>query len=300
MADTLQQAQGSTKDYYNSHGYVVLRKLIPEEKVDRLVDLYKRQIVPSKAKFYRQNTNEYEANDLTSAGHVIQSFLDIHNYKKFPDFRKAALDIYFSDEILGALSRVTGHESHNLMQSMLFDANTTTPPHQDWWYLDSVPAGHLLGAWIALEDIQEAAGRFFVMPETQRIILHEEGMPHSNWLAIMKRYFDDHPSQVSAPALAKGDVVFWNSGTIHGSLPTKDLQYSRKSLTAHYMPSAFTFGNLFTSKPWIQYETYEVHKYYANQPEYSMRAELASKVKQALYDNPRLLALARKFQRSRL
>jgi len=39
---------------------------------------------------------------------VIQSFLDIHNYKRFPEFRKFALDIYFSDEMLDALTAVTG------------------------------------------------------------------------------------------------------------------------------------------------------------------------------------------------
>ena len=47
--------------------------------------------------------------------------------------------------MLNALTEITGYRNHNLMQSMLFDANTTTPPHQDWWYLDTVPKGHLLG-----------------------------------------------------------------------------------------------------------------------------------------------------------
>jgi phytanoyl-CoA dioxygenase PhyH len=66
----------------------------------------------------------------------------------------------------------------------LFDANTATPAHQDWWYLDSIPNGHLLAAWIALEDIEEDAGRFYVIPQTHKTVLHESGMPHSVWLAI--------------------------------------------------------------------------------------------------------------------
>jgi phytanoyl-CoA hydroxylase len=79
--------------------------------------------------------------------------LDIHNYEKFPEFRKSAFDIYFSNEMLHALSDLTGSSQHNLMESTLFDANTAMPARQDWWYLDSIPNGHLLAAWIALEDI---------------------------------------------------------------------------------------------------------------------------------------------------
>src|SRR5690606_27152149 len=39
-----------------------------------------------------------------------------------------------------------------------------------------------------------------------------------------------------APALKKGDVLFWHGKTIHGSLATTQPEYSRQSFTAHYMP----------------------------------------------------------------
>ncbi|MEY4764623.1 MAG: hypothetical protein RI907_1296 [Pseudomonadota bacterium] len=148
------------RDYYDAHGYVVMPGLIPDSAIDRLMRLYRRDILSTQAKFYRQNTNVYDRNRFTDHGHVIQSFLDIHHYKRFPEFRQAALDLYFSEALLGGLAEVTGHPTHNLMQSMMFDANAATPPHQDWWYLDSVPNGHLLGAWIALEDIDERAAAF--------------------------------------------------------------------------------------------------------------------------------------------
>lgn len=297
MSEQALASEVSSSEYYNDNGYVVLEQLIPHHRIDRLLDLYKRQIYDTKAKFYRQNTNVYDTNRLTSGGHVIQSFLDIHHYKKFPEFRQAALDLYFSPELLDGLTEVTGHARHNLMQSMLFDANATTPPHQDWWYLDSVPAGGLLGAWIAMEDIHEDAGRFYVLPGTHKVELHEPGMPHSVWLTRMKDYMQAHPELVKAPVLKKGDVLFWNSRTIHGSLPTRDLRHSRKSLTAHFMPQGMTFGNLFTSKPWITYEKHGDHQYFANQPEHSFKAEWVSRIKVALYDSPRLMSLARKFQR---
>jgi phytanoyl-CoA hydroxylase len=284
------------RSYYEENGYVVLPGLIPARLVDQLMALYRRDILESKTKFYRQNSDVYDLNRCTSHGHVIQSFLDIHNYKRFPEFRQAALDLYFSPELLQGLSEVTGHPKHNLMQSMMFDANAATPPHQDWWYLDTVPSGQLLGAWIALEDIHEDAGRFYVMPGTQNVKMHEDNLPHSEWLVRMRRFVDRHPEKMQAPALKKGDVLFWNSRTIHGALDTRDLRHSRKSLTAHFMPSTMTFGNLFTSKPWVQYERYGEHQYFANQPEHSLKAELVSKLKVAVYDSPRLMRLVRKFQ----
>jgi phytanoyl-CoA hydroxylase len=300
MAHAMHAAQGGhdLADYYLQNGYVVVEGLIPRAKIDAFVSCYERDIVPSTAKFYRQNTSVYDTNRMTAAGHVIQSFLDVHHYKRFPQFRQLALDIYFSDAMLSALTEVTGSNKHNLMQSMLFDANAATPPHQDWWYLDTVPHGHLLGAWIALEDIYEDAGRFYVIPGSHHVKLHQENMPHSDWLVAVKRFFDENTDKVKAPALKKGDVLFWHSRTVHGALPTSNPARSRRSLTAHFMPAHMTFGNLFTSKPWINYENYEGHQYFANQPEHSFKAEMVSRVKVALYDSPRLLKLARKFQKS--
>ncbi len=290
-------AQDEHRQYYERNGYVVLPGQISEALIDSFLSYYQRDILHAKAKFYRQNTNVYDRNRFTDHGHVIQSFLDVHNYKRFPEFRQAALDIFFSPALSQGLTQTSGHARHNLMQSMLFDANAATPPHQDWWYLDTVPNGHLMGVWIALEDIREEAGRFYVLPGSQNVRLHEPDMPHSAWLAKMRSFLERNKDMVHAPALKKGDVLIWNSRTIHGALDTQDPRFSRKSLTAHFMPSTMTFGNLFTAKPWVQYEQYGEHKYFANQPEHSLKAEVVSKLKVAVYDSPKLMRMARKFQK---
>ncbi|MBS0471127.1 MAG: hypothetical protein JSR60_08655 [Proteobacteria bacterium] len=44
-----------------------------------------------------------------------------------------------------------------------------------------------------------------------------------------------------APALAKGDVLFWNALTVHGSLPTTQPEHSRRSFTAHFIPKSQKF-----------------------------------------------------------
>ena len=166
-------------DYYRENGYVIVRGLVPTDYVDALLDCYRGDILANRNKFFRQSTDQYEANKLTASGFVRQSFLDIHAYERYPRFREHALSIFFHQAMLDALAQITGSQAHNLMQSMLFDANTATPPHQDWWYLDSVPSGHLLAAWMALEDIDERAGRFFVVPKSHGMVLHEPGLAHS-------------------------------------------------------------------------------------------------------------------------
>ena len=287
------------QQYYASNGYYVWRNLIDSAKIDQLLARYKTDIASATIPFFRQNSSRYEKNKLTQHGYVQQSFLDIHQYKEFPEFSNHAMDIYTSTVMRDALRSVTGFQSCNLMQTMFFDANTETWPHQDWWYLDTVPNGNLLAAWFALEDIDEKAGRFFVLPKSQTVDLHSDtpNLAHTDWIERMRKYVGDHPEQVYAPALKKGDVLFWNSRLIHGSLPTKDPSFSRKSLTAHYMPSEFVFGNLFTRKEWIRYKEHNGMKYYRNQPDYTFYNKLKYGIKASVYDSPRAIKELRKIQK---
>ena len=287
------------RNYYDEEGYCVCRNLIPHHLIDRLVQRYEEDIVPSDYPFFRQNTDTYERNRYTEHGYVKQSFLDIHDYEKFSAFSLCAREIFTSAAIRHALQAVTGFDDFNLMQTMLFDANTESVPHQDWWYLDSVPNGHLLGAWIALEDIDERAGRFYVLPKSFSVDLHSDtpDMKHIDWLERIEAYVKDHANERVAPALSKGDVLFWNSRTIHGALPTRDPSYSRKSLTAHYLPSHMSFGNLFIKKDFIQYKSHNGMKFFRNQPDYSWINRVKSGVKKSIYDSPALMRNVRRLQR---
>src|ERR1051325_5337552 len=75
-------------------------------------------------------------------------------------------------------------------------------------------------------------------------------------------FVEQHRSSRFAPALRQGDVLLWNPRAVHGSLPTRDERYSRKSLTAHYLPSHQGFDK--------HYKEYEGVRFYRNQPEYSL------------------------------
>ena len=50
--------------------------------------------------------------------------------------------------------------------------------------------------------------------------------------------------EIRAPKLNKGDVLFWNSWTIHGSLKSNSKTSSRRSITNHVIPNQDLFLKL--------------------------------------------------------
>ena len=46
---------------------------------------------------------------------------------------------------------------------------------------------------------------------------------------------------IKAPYMATGDVLFWNSWTIHGSLDSQSKTHSRSSITMHAIPETHKF-----------------------------------------------------------
>ena len=285
------------KKNYEEKGYVVIKGFVPNATIDNFLSIYKRKILKSKKKFFRNKINKYERNKITEFGYAEQSFLDVHNWNNIPEFKETILDILLNPEMQDALKIINGFSSHKLMQSMFFDLNTETVGHQDYWYLDSVPGGHLMGAWIACENIKKEAGRFFVLEGTHKLSFYEEGISHEIWLEKIKNFIDKNPRLLKAPKLNKGDLLLWNSKLIHGAEPIIDKKFSRKSITAHFLPEELDFGNLFTKKEWVKFGNHNGYKYFANQPEYSRKAAFASSFKQFFYNRPKALSLLRKIQR---
>lgn len=280
---------------YEADGWVHVPQVVPADRIDALVEAYRQDVLPSSKRFYRQTSDRYEGNRVDEYGHVLNSFLDPHDYRSLPAFRQSVLDVLFAEPLLAAVGAATSSDRVHLMQSMLFDKNAETVPHQDWWYLDSVPNGRLAGAWIALEDIAEEAGRFFLLRGSHHVLLHDDlrSLRHDAWLALVSAHVAANPEAVVAPAMRKGDVIVWNSRTIHGALPTRDQRLSRRSLTAHFLPADLQFGNLFVTKDWVTLTAYGKHAYFANQPEYSVANDARARLKAVLYNSPALMRAAR-------
>ena len=123
---------------------------------------------------------------------------------------------------------------------MQFEIDPRTPPHQDSYYMNSRFNDGMIGVWFALEDIKKEAGRFFLINKShQKYKSNYKNLEittnHKKYLNRMKQIVIQDHKKISAPYLNKGDIIIWNSNTIHGSAGVLNRNYSRFSLTAHYI-----------------------------------------------------------------
>jgi phytanoyl-CoA hydroxylase len=234
--------------YYRENGYVVVRNLIPTDTCDAARQAFISEVRPYKGYIYRQATANPEKNEFTEHGFVLNSVLNIQDLRasSFPRFRQVGLDVITHSRLHAVMAAVLG-EQGKVVQSMYFEGNPVTWAHQDTYYLDSIEVGRMVGAWLAMEDIAPGAGRFYVYPGSHLIDMKKNGgdfdiaFNHSRYKQLVLDVIRSHTLECRAPALRKGDVLFWSSKTIHGSLPTTHSEFSRASFTVHAIPRSTGF-----------------------------------------------------------
>lgn len=231
--------------YYRENGYVVLRGMVTDGLCDAVNKAFDKEVYPSNGFIYRQTTARAERNAFTDHDFMINPVLNVQSVdpSRYPEFRESAVDVITARSIQAACRNLLG-EPGKIVQSMYFQGNPSTWPHQDTYYLDSTDLGAMTAVWIATEDIQPGAGRFFICPQSQKLDMNRNGgdfdiaFNHDRYKQLITDVIESHQMRVVAPALKKGDVLFWAARTIHGSLPTSQPEFSRRSLTTHWIPES--------------------------------------------------------------
>ena len=241
------------KQYYEHNGYVVIRGLVPSADCERLRGLWKKEVKPSQAFIYRQSSSgKAERHVFNAQGWVMNPILNLQSVdpRAYPDFRAHALDRILTAAGLVDAFRLLLRESPKVVQSMYFEGNSATWEHQDSYYLDSEHIGRMAAAWIAMEDIVATAGRFFVCPRSHKIDLGMQSSRtsiadnHEVYIRSVVDKVKELGLPIRAPYLRQGDVLLWNSWTIHGSLDSQDPLHSRASVTCHAIPESHRFLQL--------------------------------------------------------
>ena len=238
----------SRREYFQQNGYVVRPGLIEKDICDQAALFFVREVKPYGGCLYRQASANPEKHELNIAGNVINPLLNplSINGRLFPSFRAASEKILSCDALFTAIREIYA-EPAVLVQSMYFEGNPGTWPHQDSYYLDADTPGRLTGAWIALEDIDERAGRFYVLPGSQRVSVGSNagnlsiGVNHDLYKQRIHDYVQSRSRKIRAPILRCGDVLLWSSRTIHGASMPADPSFSRHSYTAHFIPASARF-----------------------------------------------------------
>jgi phytanoyl-CoA hydroxylase len=171
-------------------------------------------------------------------GFIRESMLNPSRLGLFPGFSGAIKRCLYHEALSSALCTLDGHDRHVSWQDMFFDLSTGTIDHADTWYLDTEPAGSMVGACIALENIANQAGTFFVVPRSHRVapLNREVHRDHEEFRKATLQLVADHGFRRQAMPLDKGDVILWHPCLVHGAFSNVDARCSRKSLTSHYFP----------------------------------------------------------------
>jgi phytanoyl-CoA hydroxylase len=240
--------------YYEANGYVIVKSLFPSDVCDRQRELWEQEVKPFGGYIYRQATARAERHVFNENGWVMNPILNLQSVspKHFRRFREHATEHVLAAPALRDVFSALLKDAPKIVQSMYFEGNSATWEHQDSYYLDSENIGEMAAAWIAVEPIAARAGRFFVCPKSHKIRLKAHGIDnnvaehHESYITSVVQEIKNMNLDIRAPVLDKGDVLFWNALTIHGSLDSQDARHSRSSITCHAIPSSRRFLKLQT------------------------------------------------------
>jgi phytanoyl-CoA hydroxylase len=210
---------------------------IPHELIEKVLIAHER-FKRSPSSFFRaQGKPIFERPILNEYGNQVNSIHNPHLLGFSRSFSSNIEKIIIHENISKCLIDFTGSVRHTWFQSMFFDNSTGTKLHQDTWYLDTEPNGKLVGVWIALEDIDHSAGPFCIYSNTDR---KKVNIDEFNFDELEKdnKFKSTFPNAIRFDFTAKkGDILIWDSFSIHGALMPEDGTKTRKSITAHFYPS---------------------------------------------------------------
>jgi len=232
---------------YQRDGYLLLRGLISQDEVLQLLnwsdDLLHGRI-------------ELPDTEGTAHNHSIEEMYGrltrLHSmHRLFPEAEQAMLH----PEVVDVVEALTGPDVLAL-ESMLF----YNPPgkggqgwHQDSLYVRVYP-DTLIGAWMALDHVNEENGCIWVVPGSHIEPVHPFGQPtgHHNparysdlQLLTNDSHKDDKENGLFESAVASygssipvvmepGDVLFFHSRILHRSYPNRTTDRMRRAFVSHY------------------------------------------------------------------
>jgi len=237
------------RKFYKENGYVILKRLFSKDSCDQLIKSWNEEVKPFKGYIYRQASAKLEKNIFNNKNWIMNPILNLQslNPKHFNNLRSNFENIIASNKNLADFISFLIGDRPAIVQSMYFEGNSATWEHQDSYYLDDEDTGSMLAGWIALENIKADAGRFFVCPKSHLFDYARMDLSnivttnHQKYIQTIVDIVKDNNFEIRAPKLDKGDILIWNSLTIHGALDSQNKTNSRSSITFHAIKSSSKF-----------------------------------------------------------
>jgi ectoine hydroxylase-related dioxygenase (phytanoyl-CoA dioxygenase family) len=219
------------KRFYEENGYVIIRQVFNPEEVAYYRDYYMdmRAQGPKPGDY---GASKYQGDDPL---YKFPRMINMHHWDE------ASLRWLLDERLRSILIALAGREPY-AVQTMLY----FKPPqsrgqalHQDNWYLRAQP-GTCIGAWLALDDCDEANGCLQLVP----------GSNHWPLLCAMEADTEQSFTSNTVPIppgtevrpmiMAAGDVLFFHGSVVHGSFPNVTKDRFRRALIGHYVEGEVT------------------------------------------------------------
>lgn len=239
--EALPAAARDQLDTWIDGGYMVLKGFFDRRRVDAVNQEVERLLGEGEVAFH------FDSPRITDA------------YRRSPRIAGTLCDPELAKVLRFLLGRPV-----RLFQTLNFLQGTEQPAHSDSFHMTTEPRGYLVGAWVALEDIDPDAGPVFYYPGSHRLpyVMTEDlgiedgGLvtPDKNdayYEAIERLVADAGLEPVEFTASA-GDVLVWHANLLHGGRPVRRPGASRRSMVAHYFAADVLCYHEVSERPAIQ------------------------------------------------
>ena len=217
--------------------FKVYKNALEPKALDSILEEHEKFKKSPLAVFRPQGTTGFERPRLDRHRNQINSIQNPHLLGLSKAFSSSIKAMLYSKTLYECMVDFTGMKEFIHYQSMFFDKSTGTALHQDTWYLDTMPAGKLFGIWIALEDIDETCGPFYLYSKGPNCKLLPTDFDFSS-IESDEKFIQEYPDfSIFKFYAKKGDVLIWDSFNLHGAHPPSDDTKTRKSVTAHFYPN---------------------------------------------------------------
>jgi len=132
-------------------------------------------------------------------------------------------------------------------QTINFRHGSNQRAHSDSIHMTTYPLGYLIAVWIALEDTNMDNGPLFYYPGSHRLpyLLNEDFNEGATSLRLGRKDYVDYEDRIEVLLeetnvekevflAKKGDILIWHANLIHGGLPVRNAELTRKSMVIHY------------------------------------------------------------------
>lgn len=235
----------SQVDAFHEHGYIVADFGLDPAMLDQII----AKVEPLYGEAYQENP---------SLPARVQDA-----WKQVDEVRQLARN----DKVAAALEQLFKRKPLPF-QTLNFPVGTRQWAHSDTIHFNSIPAGYMVGVWVALEDIDEDNGPLIYYPGSHKMreySMQDFGLEpgyanYKHYEARMQELIASENLQPEYGTIKKGEALIWHANLIHGGAPQKDVSRSRHSQVTHcyfdncryYTPMNSKEGKLhFRNPDWI-------------------------------------------------